>query len=87
MSADLPSFSPVCVSQLNCLSAYGVTPTWYLKHANDGDFRTWRAGKLVLSLPSDFLAWLQSLPPGAREGADGPLPDVLGELGLGRKAG
>lgn len=76
--------APVVVSQTTCEAAYGVSPAWYLRHANDGAFPTWRAGKLVLSLPSDFIAYLRSLPPGARDGAeDDDLDRLLGT----RKAG
>lgn len=56
------SICPVVVSQETCLAAYGVTPRWYLDRANAGAFPSKRAGKLVLSRPADFLAYLQSLP-------------------------
>jgi hypothetical protein len=81
-----PALAPICVSQETCLAAYGVSPRWYLERANAGAFRSWRVGKLVLSLPADFLAFLASQPSGARESGD-LLPDVLSELGLGRRAG
>ena len=60
---------PVTVSQLTCLAAYGVSSTWYLLRAKAGVFPSWRAGKPVLSLPSDFVAYLRPLPPAARDGA------------------
>jgi len=71
--------APVVVSQLSCLAAFGVSPAWYLRHANAGAFPCRRAGKLVLALPSDFIAFLLSLPPASRDGAgEDDLDKLLG---------
>lgn len=77
------TIAPIVVSQETCLAAYGVSPAWYLRRANDNAFPTWRAGKLVLSLPADFVAYLRSLPSGAREPDS---DDILTRIGA-RKTG
>lgn len=69
MKPELP-VAPVVVSQDTCLAAYGVSARWYLDRANAGAFPTRRAGKQVLSLPSDFLAYLRTLPAGATRSDD-----------------
>lgn len=83
MTTNDTPLAPVTVSQETCLAAYGVSPSWYLRQANAGAFRTWRVGKLVLSLPSDFVAFLSTQPSGAREE---DTSDLLGAIGA-RKAG
>lgn len=83
MSDRIP-IAPVTVSQLNCEQAYGVSAAWYLRQANANAFHSWRVGKLVLSLPADFLAFLETQPSGARDDArDDDLDKILGT----RKAG
>lgn len=77
-TADAHPLAPVTVSQETCLAAYGVSPAWYLRHANANAFHTWRVGKLVLSRPVDFLAFLATQPSGAREEDASDVLDAIG---------
>lgn len=86
-TADAHPLAPVTVSQETCLAAYGVSPRWYLDRANAGCFPSRRAGKLVLSRPEDFLAYLQSLPPAStvsdeRKPAPSTTSSIAASLGL-----